>query len=201
MMRKRFVLILMPLIVFSGIFWSCKKGPEDPGISLRSRKARICGDWHIKSGNIGITLNDESKKTTLSDDYEITASGCTIYETPTSQQLTVYLMAYALQVKILPDGTFNLEEQAGVDHLSASGKWNFTSGIGEAKNKDGVYFKIDHVGMGSTDKHLFNRFRTEFEFYINELRNKEMKLKISVKTFLDVSGSYISHSGELTLMQ
>jgi hypothetical protein len=198
---KKQIFQAFAILGFCLLAFGCKKGPEDPSLSLRSRKARISGDWKLKSGNIGITYNDAAAKSAESDDYELTPSGCTIYETPTSKILTVYLMAYSLQVKILPDGTFTLDEQAGVDHLTANGKWNFTGAVGDAKKKDGVYFKIEHVDKGTTDKHLFNRFRSEFEFYITELRNKEMKLKISVKTFMDAAGSYISHSGELTLVQ
>ena len=36
------ILVILP-IVFSG----CKKGPEDPFLSFRSRKARVCGTWTV----------------------------------------------------------------------------------------------------------------------------------------------------------
>jgi len=49
MYKKQFILIsLLSVFVFS----ECKKGEEDPLISLRTRKARVVGKWKIKSGTV-----------------------------------------------------------------------------------------------------------------------------------------------------
>lgn len=71
------VAMLMPLLE------SCKKGEEDPGISWRSRNARVTGTWTLKSYDMSGTtdstitrtndVNDDdylyTSKTTWSDSY------------------------------------------------------------------------------------------------------------------------------------
>jgi len=46
---KKYLSIVLLISVVLGTFTlsSCKKGPNDPFISLRSRKARMVGDWTI----------------------------------------------------------------------------------------------------------------------------------------------------------
>lgn len=42
------IILIGVLIMYSG----CKKGEEDPFISVLSRKARICGEWNVTEGRI-----------------------------------------------------------------------------------------------------------------------------------------------------
>ena len=42
-------LALLAMLAF-GLLFSCKKGENDPFISLRSRKARIVGEWKLQKG-------------------------------------------------------------------------------------------------------------------------------------------------------
>jgi len=46
--KKRLFLII---VIISFSLTNCKKGEDDPFLSLRSRKNRICGEWTLKSGN------------------------------------------------------------------------------------------------------------------------------------------------------
>lgn len=81
-LKRTFLLVavaamLMPLLD------SCKKGKEDPGISFRSRNARVTGTWTLKSYEMSTTTdvtvvvtneeNDDDKtshsKTTTSETY------------------------------------------------------------------------------------------------------------------------------------
>lgn len=41
------VVLLISVVIGSLTFESCKKGPNDPFISLRSRKARMVGEWTV----------------------------------------------------------------------------------------------------------------------------------------------------------
>lgn len=47
---KNLKIILLVLIAISA--FSCKKGENDPFLSLHSRKARVVGEWTLKSGSI-----------------------------------------------------------------------------------------------------------------------------------------------------
>jgi hypothetical protein len=185
---------------FIFVFTNCKKGEEDPEFSMRSRKARLTGDWRLKSGNLGITFL-EVGNTITSEDYIFDSKGATIYVTPTSNNLVIYKMAYFLNLNINKDGSFYMEEQAGVDVLKAEGVWNFTSRVGDSKNKDALLFVIEKVSSGATNKHIFNKFISEFSYKLLELSNKEIKFETGTKMYLDGQGNNTSFSGRLTLFQ
>lgn len=51
-------------------FFACKKGQEDPSFSLRTRKARLAGEWKVKSKQDDSQVTQTSK-TTLADNSVI----------------------------------------------------------------------------------------------------------------------------------
>jgi hypothetical protein len=53
-MRKlNFMMQAMAVLVLSaGVFTGCRKGEDDPWLTLRSRKARLTGKWNITSGKV-----------------------------------------------------------------------------------------------------------------------------------------------------
>lgn len=46
---KKVKLSILALLAIAAVAPSCKKGDEDPGLSLRSRKARVAGEWKVAS--------------------------------------------------------------------------------------------------------------------------------------------------------
>jgi hypothetical protein len=193
--------ILLAVIIFIQLFFTaCRKGPEDPAVSLLSRKARLEGNWKLLKGEMSFTYY-RSGGGAFSYKFELDQNGATVYETPTTQQLKIYSMIYSLYLKINKDGSFLLTEQVGINQLSAKGIWNFTGSVGDSKNKDGVLFKIKSVSSGSIDSHLFNTETSEFTYKLIELRNKEIKLKVGTKTYIDAQGNSDNCSGEFTLVQ
>lgn len=46
---KKVTKSILALLVIAAAVQSCKKGEEDPSISLRSRKSRVAGDWKVAS--------------------------------------------------------------------------------------------------------------------------------------------------------
>lgn len=73
-LKRTFLLVavaamLMPLLD------SCKKGKEDPGISLRSRNARVTGTWTLKSYEMsGVTDTTITRTNDVNnDDYSYTS--------------------------------------------------------------------------------------------------------------------------------
>lgn len=68
--------MLMPLLD------SCKKGKEDPGISLRSRNARVTGTWTLKSYEMsGVTDTTIIRTNDVNDDDYLYTSRTTWSET------------------------------------------------------------------------------------------------------------------------
>ena len=72
--------LLTAAIISTFFLASCKKGENDPLLSLRSRKARLVGEWTLKSGFENYKVNsidieveyDESSKTINANEYAYT---------------------------------------------------------------------------------------------------------------------------------
>ncbi len=192
--------ILFVLVMISFLFQDCKKGPEDPAISLKSRKTRMVGSWHLKSGNAGLTLLDPATSP-FAQSFMLDGSHAIATETPMSGPITIYKFAFLLSLDIKKDGSFKLIETYGSYVLIANGKWNFLSGIGDAKNKEYVTFTIESVDNGETTGHLFNKQSTEFTYKILGLHNTNLKLQSGTKEYLNANGKSISYSGSYEFIQ
>jgi hypothetical protein len=116
------------LVLLSVALESCKKGEGDPALSLRSRKARMAGEWKASAGKGSDTQG--SSTTTFTYD------GTTI--TQTSNNIT-FSYGQTIDVTIEKDGTFKSTTVSTINNSTTTstetGTWNFTSGVGEAKNK------------------------------------------------------------------
>lgn len=178
---------------------NCKKGEEDPRISFTSRKARVTGDWHLKTGTSSLTeINAKNSYSTL---LQLDGSGYTRTETPAGGPPTVYLGKYSMSISFKKDGNFSLTEIINGDNLMASGTWNFTSNVGKYKNKECIVMAISSVTGAGTDGHLINKYSTEFVYQIVALREKEMKIECSTPVYLQAKGSKISIQSKFTLSQ
>ena len=75
-----FNLLLFIIIIVVFTMSSCKKGEDDPFISFRSRKARITGEWNLKSGIITIKEQGLEETATYDGTYQYTPSYTHIYK-------------------------------------------------------------------------------------------------------------------------
>jgi hypothetical protein len=65
---KRHILTLSLAIAVLFVFNSCGKYEEGPGMSLRSKTARLTGVWKIEKqmvGGVEVTLDEETKNSTI----------------------------------------------------------------------------------------------------------------------------------------
>ncbi|PIP55156.1 MAG: hypothetical protein COX07_01410 [Bacteroidetes bacterium CG23_combo_of_CG06-09_8_20_14_all_32_9] len=60
----KIIKLLLLLVIIIVIIPSCKKGDNDPFLSLRSRKARITGEWKLITGTTIYTFNDTTESVT-----------------------------------------------------------------------------------------------------------------------------------------
>lgn len=154
------------------MFNSCKKGEGDPAIFLRSRKARLCGDWRLVSGTVSFNSDSYARK------YDFDGSNFTQYDTYTGGYPVVYKGKYVLNLSIKKDGTFRLNEAAGSNALDASGTWRFNSGVGKRKSKESVIFEITEINHGKmSEGHVFNNNASSFSYSLKGLKNKELQLE------------------------
>lgn len=196
-----FKIRLLAVSITSIFFLSdCKKGDEDPRVSFRSRKARLTGEWLMKSGNASInfiSIVDPPYNQNLSFD----GSKVELNQTETSGPGIVYIGAYSLALTIKKDGTFNFRENFAGDVLEANGRWNFEYGSGDVKNKEEVTFKIEAASKGATEGHVFNKQRTVFTYRLIQLKNKDLKVESLVKTYINANGDRISYTNQYTFAQ
>ena len=191
---------LLALVICASLFTTCKKGKDDPSISFRTRKARLTGDWTMTKGTVALSYfyNPDPPYNEL---FSFNGSDMTLNTTETTQQPIIYVGKYFLFLSIKKDGKFSLTETitgTSVSTFKASGTWNFTSGVGEAKNKEGVVLKIEDVTGGESDEHLFNRFGMELTYKITELRHKELALESDGQIYMAQNGDHISYGSQYT---
>lgn len=186
---RQMAFLLLFAIVPGLIFTTCKKGEDDPKLSLLSRKARVVGSWKIKSGTAIYSYYGYTAKYILDGSTQRLAIGNTLPKTP-----------YTLDLHISKKGTFTFTEFLDSLQLTASGTWCFNAGVGEEKSKESITFIVDEAyGSRNFQYHFFNRAASSFTYRIRRLTNKEMILFGGGKMISYNAGDDINLKTEFTL--
>jgi hypothetical protein len=181
------------------LFFTCKKGPDDPAVSLLSRKARFAGDWRLKSGHM--TIESHWPDSTLIVQYDLQERNVTITLT-INGSASFGSSPYSLQLVADKKGDLSVNERIFDKEINATGRWSFNAGIGESKKKADVFFLLQKVTKGETfGNHLFNKLNTNFEYSIRELRDKKLVLETSSYIYINADGDYDGIRGTLTFEQ
>jgi hypothetical protein len=154
MKRVKFLLITISTLLLV----NCKKGKDDPFISLRSRDHRIVGTWKLVKGNV-IYTKYLSRQINSYTETDQTISGDTIYNTNMTVPCT-------FSININKDGSTEY------DYLNSNTKdvWHWNDGV---KNKSGIYLSMS----------TFIPWTCDYNFSIDRLTNKELILSYkSVET-------------------
>ncbi|MBA3680602.1 MAG: hypothetical protein H0W73_05485 [Bacteroidetes bacterium] len=192
---------LLCAIILSALFLSnCKKGPEDPTISFRSRKSRLAGEWTMKSGNASITTLSAIDPP-FNQNLAFNGTKVELNQTETSGPAILYIGNYSLLLSIKKEGTFNFKENFAGDIVEANGRWHFEYGSGDIKNKEEVTFIIEEVTKGYTTGHVFNKQRTVFTYKLVQLKNKDLKIEAFTKTYIDANGDRTTYTNQYTFAQ
>ena len=188
------------IISLATVFSNCKKGDDDPVLSLRTRKARVVGDWHIESGSVSFTYYKKSGST-FNQRITFSNTNATMTETYQGGIPTIYTGSYLLNMSFKKDGKFEMSETFAGYIVKASGRWNFVNGVGELKNKESINIVLDATTSGDTQNGLFNKFNTEFSYRIKELRNKKMVIETSNQLYVSADGNKTTFAGNYALIQ
>ncbi len=140
-------------------FSECKKGADDPLFSLRTRKARMTGNWTMTEGyKITTTFwGQESKMLYKDQSYESVYNG-KVYEVGPAK----FTMNLGKDGKL--DMVKMLEPYASEGRYL--GSWNFTGGIGDVKKKEQLLLR-DTLRM----------YNNDVVYDIKELRNKRLVIR------------------------
>jgi hypothetical protein len=138
----------------------CKKGEDDPLISLRTRKARVVGNWKMTKGFTSQMIFGAVIETTYSRD------GFEQHRVDQGNGSTSTTGPAHFTIEFKNDGGMILDRMLALgDSRTITGTWNFAGGVGDAKNKEQI---ILHDPKDAV--------RTDVIYHIKELRNKKLVL-------------------------
>lgn len=197
------------LAIGSLLISSCKKGENDPFLSVKSRKSRVVGEWTVTAGE-GKDVNDTgSSSTTTTWTYDGAVETSITGSSSTTTNVT---RTYSF----VKDGSFTMvETETGTilstpytDETTSVGTWNFTGRVGEEKNKEAILLTITSTSnkytLGSSTSTSTSSCTGSDCFsilmHIDQLKNKEM-IFIYNGTSTNSSGDVDTSEGTWTLTQ
>lgn len=144
--KQTIVITAIMLFTVSTFFTACKKGDGDPVISLKSRKAKVEGEWKVtkyeNKGDFKITWSGNTSTYTWNDTYDGTTwtSNSAWNGTPSPPSTSTVTFTYSFA----KDGTYKKHKEntpTGSSYKNIydeEGTWNFLAGVGETKNKERI---------------------------------------------------------------
>jgi hypothetical protein len=188
----------MILISGSMLFTSCKKGENDPGLSLRSRTNRLVGKWTISKGNVKETTGIITETTTI--------DGTSFTYNPgngsnTTSGTFVGTVEFEKSGGFTDIRTFTVNGVANTTTIKGNWSWVGKNKEQNLKNKEAVYLTntsfISNAG-GSTSISWINPTGGSI-WIIDQLKSKEMIVKY--ETSQSTGGASSSTSVNWTLTQ
>jgi hypothetical protein len=163
---KRLLLILLVTAIALPAFQSCKKGENDPAISLKSRKARLVGEWKLTEGS------RTSISGSTSNVYTYNGSTCT-----TSGSGTPFV--YMETIKVNKDGTFERTLISGSETTTDKGQWYFLDGNKDKKikNKECVSYVVTSsitTSSSGSSTYTYSGVSPDEIVQLDRLSSKEM---------------------------
>jgi hypothetical protein len=214
-MKKNFFRIAL-IVMVGGLMMAssgCKKGENDPSISLRSRTARLAGEWNLSAEDYkesSISDNSSTTETVTYDGSILTTVTVRKYKDWTGKDTTVTNTetdSYTEKLTINKDGSFTREIIYGSTRTNYEGNWMWMKGNSEQelKNKQAIILsttKYTYVdGDGNTSYHNESG-KSNFSnmIVIDRLANKEMVFLYDTK-YSDDDGFSSTESGTATYTQ
>lgn len=151
--------ISLAILAGTLMFTSCKKGENDPSISLYSRKARVAGEWNVdkivstttETGtNAGIAYTEVNTTTFDGTNFTNTStntSGSTSVTETVTGTIATNTMTFEKEGTFVQNQTYTTvetEDLGGGDKIVTTtthtdvyeGTWNFLGKVDEFKNKE-----------------------------------------------------------------
>lgn len=158
---------------------SCRKGPEDPLISFRSRKNRMTGQWKIVSGyEKYIRINSNSiSSTTISDNTYFKTTSGKITESGT----------ITIEYYFEKNGTYRFlrteQHDGSSDTIIAKGLWSFLNANENRKNKEAIILSQIkyYLSAGAIKNHdSYATNNTGIIWTVQRLKNKSLIIHTEV---------------------
>lgn len=179
---KKTLIALTTVIALGSVVTSCKKGENDPFLSLRTRKARVVGEWKVVSSSSEYVETDGNKTTSTFDGTTLTevdydaSSGNSSTTTSTQTEEWTFNKDNSFTYKLTTSGGTQQYE----------GSWSFMgkSKQGDVKKKENIGLRILKYTstplVGASQSTTYSGDQDYFAVYeIDQLKNKEMIIKTS----------------------
>ena len=170
MTKRTFKIYLITVSILIGLFsLGCRKGENDPLISLRTRKARITGGWNLSSG----TYNYNSPGIS---DLKIIYDGNNMEEFVNGVLNKTY--NYTVKFTIKKDFTFErITNENGFSKIE-KGNWFFTKKSKQLglRNKEAIILSLTSVEAGGITT-TYSGANADEMLLIDRLKNKEVIFK------------------------
>jgi len=184
---KKSIILGLSVIALAVNLTSCKKGENDPFLSLSSRKARLAGEWtltnetnnDVYNGNNGV--NDYIQTTaSIYDGTTRTGTETTVTNGQiATDQLTPQV--YTQQLTIEKDGTFILSYISADGSEKYEGNWVFLgkNKSTKLKNKEAISLSFSKFTSTDADGVTTTSSAQDLDgwiFAIDQLKKKEIVL-------------------------
>lgn len=188
-MKNGILRVSFAVIAIAGLsaITGCKKGENDPFLSLKSRTARIAGEWKLSEGTITETQ---------------TSGGFTDTDVTTYTSSTVsnggFTSTYTETLTIEKDGTFEVVIVEDGNTNTIKGNWYFSgkSKDIDLKKKEAIIFsELQYISSGGTS--TYTGLYADQILLIDQLKNKEIIFKGMI-TYSDSDGDGGSYAYDRT---
>ncbi len=157
--------ILMTIVVVATLFQSCKKGENDPFLSLKTRDARITGDWELTYGNETYTYTENYQ----GDTYEESASLIVENGIANETEWYSYTMNGVNETDSYSYDPYSYEE---ITTIEKNGDYSVNATVENSKSTNsGNWYWFD------TAKKKTQLVIGGMIYYVDRLTNKELVLK------------------------
>ena len=190
-------------------FCGClKKSTDDPVVSLKTRKARVIGDWKVEKGNAHESAISGSGSYSFYDLVYTNSSynlnyGSGNYNGNNNVTQSGFFQ-YSIQLN--SDGGFTSEkfmENSEPKIRTMTGRWNFTGSVGSRKDKTQIMLTVSSLIETSKNRHVvvteYTGDKKNYVYEIRELRNKKMVLTRELSETIELKESHFQES--ITLVQ
>lgn len=222
---KKYQKILLVCLTVAAVMPSCKKGEDDPFLSLRSRKSRVAGDWTVESksdtrtdltsgSTTTITINGSDYTRTTNGTFSSTTKGTIGAFTYTFEKDGKWNSVYELTTVNTSGSGGSATTVTTTNRIESSGIWNFLGKIGEAKNKENMSVSktleitrtttktVNTILGSSTSESTQTDTYAENEsveiWKLTQLKNKELKAEMTIDNSSVSSSNVNKETGSVT---
>ena len=178
---KKTTLIFLSAILLTGTFVACKKGDNDPFLSLRSRKDRLSGLWTVKEETVNevITIPGSTTTNNVVYDGQMAISSSVTVASGVSTT-TIDTSKYSVSLDIKKTGNYEKKKVNAnlLDIEVYSGTWMFLgkSKIDKLKKKEAILITTSKavISDGAVSNSYVYADLNGKTIVIDQLKNKEM---------------------------